>query len=84
MRFQADRLRTFVDAAQSANVAYYAARRALFDLFVAAIDRNGEVDIESSTVITIRTFLSNRDNAPSPDSRLAYEVAIMAVSELVG
>lgn len=84
MRFHANRLRAFTEAALEANVMYYAVRRQLYDLFVVAIDREGEIDVDSSTVITVRTFLSNRDNKPSSDARLAYEVAIMSIHELVG
>lgn len=83
MMFNRDLLRAFVTAANASNVSYYAARRTLFERFTNSIDPGGDIELESSTVITIRTFLSNRSNKPSDDARLAYEVAIMTIYELV-
>jgi hypothetical protein len=84
MRFNTQSLRAFVDEANSANVMYYATRRQLFTMFTEAIDRVGETEVDSTTVVTIRTFLSNRENKPSDQARLAYEVALMSLNELVG
>lgn len=84
MRFNAALLRTFVDQALESNVSYFASRRHLYTLFTSSIDREGAVELDNSVVITIRTFLSNRDNNPADSARLAYEVAIMTIFELVG
>lgn len=83
MRFAAVPLRTFVDRALAANVSYFAVRRELLSLFAAAMDRDGILDVPSNHVITIRTFLTSRDPNPSDQARLAYEVALAAISDLV-
>lgn len=84
MMFNRDLLRAFANSANDSNVSYYAVRRTLFEKFTMSIDRNGEIELDNSTVITIRTFLSTRVNNPSSDARLAYEVAVMTINELVG
>lgn len=83
MRFNTARLRLFVEAAMTANVSYFASRRELFGFFVAAIDRFGTVEISDQYFLTIRTFLSSRDVRPSDQARLAYEVAILKIYELL-
>lgn len=84
MRFNTQSLRAFVDEANQANVMYYATRRHLFTMFTQSLDRDGETEVDNTTVVTIRTFLSNRENKPSDQARLAYEVALMSLNELVG
>lgn len=83
MRFAVTPLRTFVDRALTANVSYFAVRRELLFLFSAAIDRDGIIDVPTNHVITIRTFLTSRDPKPSDQARLAFEVALTTIAELV-
>lgn len=81
--FNRDRLAAFANRALSANVTYFAVRRELLDLFTSALDQNGDINLASREFITIKTFLTSRDSRPSDNARLAYEVAIMSILELV-
>ncbi len=83
-KFNAVRLRLFVDEALKANITYLATRRTLFQMFVAALDREGDVDINGQEYIQVRTFLSSREARPSDQARLAYELAIDSWDELLG
>lgn len=83
MRFNRDRLRTWVESAMRANIAYHAARRELYNSFMAALDRDGAFELASQDVISIRTILTTRDNRLSDDAKLAYEVLLMKIYEQV-
>lgn len=83
MRFNRELLRTFVDEALASNISYLAVRRELYSLFTAALDRGGDINVSNQEFITIRTFLTSRDTKPSDDARLAYEVALVTISESV-
>lgn len=81
--FNRARLGLFANRALSANVTYFAVRRELLDLFTSALDHHGDINLASREFITIKTFLTSRDSRPADDARLAYEVAVMTILELV-
>lgn len=83
MLFDRARLRTFVEDAMQANVSYLAVRRDLHTKFVAALDRYGDIDVNSRDFITFKTFLTSKDPRPKDDARLAYEVALCELHSLV-
>ncbi len=83
MLFERARLRAFIEDALQANVSYLAVRRELHTKFVAAIDRDGDVDVQNRDFITLKTFLTSKDTKPKDDARLAYEVAICELHSLV-
>lgn len=83
MQFDRARLRAFVEDALQANVSYLAVRRELHTKFVASLDRNGDVRVQSREFITLKTFLTSKDPRPKDDARLAYEVAICELHSLV-
>lgn len=82
--FDSRRLRLFLDEAIPANVSYYATRRRLYGLFVGSLDRNGDIRVPTPEYMTIRTFLSSRINNPTSEARLAYEIAVDHIDDLVG
>lgn len=84
MRFNRDRLAAFAERALSVNVSYFAVRRELFGLLSAALDAGGDLVVPNQEFITLRTFLSSRSNQISDDARLAFEVALLHIIELVG
>lgn len=83
MLFDRARLRSFVEDALQANVSYLSVRRELHTKFVAALDRDGDVDVQNREFITLKTFLTSKDPKPKDDARLAYEVAICELHSLV-
>lgn len=83
VRFNASRLRSFTIAANKSNIMYFAVRRRLFDLFSDALDSAGAIDLPSQEYITMRTFLTTRSNTPSDDARLAYEVTLLHIQDML-
>jgi len=82
LRFDYARFARFLGEALAANVSYIATRRRLFTLFVESIRLNGEIFVPVDNVVQIRTFLSSRPTEQDNNSRLAYEVAILALLAL--
>lgn len=82
LRFRYLTLMLFIDEAMTANVSYIATRRRLFNLFVNAIHPQGEIYVPVDTVVQIRTFLSSRPTEQDNNSRLAYEVGLIALLQL--
>lgn len=83
MRFNRNRLRDFVEEALQANISYLQVRRDLYGRFSRAIDHDGDCDVENQHVITLRTFLTSREPRPPDQARLAYEIALLHIHELV-
>lgn len=84
MRFNRAQLREFVEAALSTNVSYYAARRELLDLWTDAIALgDGDIVVSATLTVQIRSFLQLRSESINDNNRLAFETALVRLSELL-
>lgn len=83
MKFDVDQLRTFSTECLRSDLLYHVERKRVFALYVAAMDPSGQVDIPNTTCVQIRTFLQSRSDSLTNDSRLAFEVALHKLLEVL-
>lgn len=84
MKHCKSKLRDFLEVALITNVSYHAARRELLDLWFDSVDTTGgDIDVPSQVCIQIRSFLQSRGDQINNDNRLAFETALVRLSDLL-